>query len=146
MKTALELNILEPLIFPMVLRYSPNFSCHNNIPYIPPIQQPWKTQVRLHYSPTPIPHLTSSAVSEIPHVIHLLTQSKPSVQRSTIEYYFTANASFQHPFCRTGSFEGSRWLLWCIYRWYKIMSPRIEMNVDSVGIYVLMLLKDGEEG
>ncbi|KAL8811196.1 MAG: hypothetical protein Q9200_001979 [Gallowayella weberi] len=32
----------------------------------------------------------------------------------------------------TGSFEGSRWLIWCIYRWYKIMSPRIDINVDSI--------------
>ncbi|KAG7004738.1 hypothetical protein G7Y79_00023g053220 [Physcia stellaris] len=36
------------------------------------------------------------------------------------------------PFCRTGSFNGSRWLIWNIYRWYKIMSPRIEMNIESI--------------
>ncbi|KAK4695792.1 hypothetical protein P7C71_g2029, partial [Lecanoromycetidae sp. Uapishka_2] len=71
--------------------------------------------------------------AEINHIIHLLTQSPPATQRATIEKYFTPNASFTHPFCRTGSFEGSRWLIWCIYRWYKIMSPRIEIAVDSVG-------------
>ncbi|KAL8743064.1 MAG: hypothetical protein Q9184_008158, partial [Pyrenodesmia sp. 2 TL-2023] len=53
-------------------------------------------------------------------------------QRATIERYFTPSASFTHPFCRTGSFEGSRWLIWCIYRWYKIMSPRIEISIDGV--------------
>ncbi|MCJ1381419.1 hypothetical protein MMC17_004529 [Xylographa soralifera] len=71
-------------------------------------------------------------VAEIPHIIHLLTQTPPSTQRATIERYFTADASFTHPFCRTGSFNGSRWLIWNVYRWYKIMSPRIDIAVDSV--------------
>ncbi|KAF2088554.1 hypothetical protein K490DRAFT_64602 [Saccharata proteae CBS 121410] len=65
-------------------------------------------------------------------VIHLLTQSPPSVQRAAIERYFTPDASFTHPFCRTGSFSGSRFLIRAIYRWYKIMSPRVDLRVDSV--------------
>ncbi|KAL8689772.1 MAG: hypothetical protein Q9218_004627 [Villophora microphyllina] len=71
-------------------------------------------------------------VSEIPRVIRLLTQSTPATQRATVEQYFTPSASFTHPFCRTGSFEGSRWLIWCIYRWYKIMSPRIDLDIDGI--------------
>ncbi|KAL8800122.1 MAG: hypothetical protein Q9182_005395 [Xanthomendoza sp. 2 TL-2023] len=71
-------------------------------------------------------------VTEIPRVIRLLTQSPPSTQRAAVEKYFTPSASFTHPFCRSGSFEGSRWLIWCIYRWYKIMSPRIDINVDGI--------------
>lgn len=71
-------------------------------------------------------------MSEIPRVIRLLTQSPPSVQRATLEQYFTPSASLTHPFCRTGSFEGSRWLMWCIYRWYKIMSPHIDISIDGV--------------
>ncbi|MCJ1461732.1 hypothetical protein MMC07_000331 [Pseudocyphellaria aurata] len=71
-------------------------------------------------------------VAEIPHVIHTLCQAAPSKQRAALEKYFTPSASFTHPICRTGSFNGSRWLIWCIYRWYKVMSPRIEMGVDSV--------------
>ncbi|KAI9719759.1 MAG: hypothetical protein M1812_003247 [Candelaria pacifica] len=70
--------------------------------------------------------------NEIPSIIHNLTQTPPSVQRQTIETYFTPDASFLHPFCRTGSFFGSRWLIWMIYRWYKIMSPHIELTVTSV--------------
>ncbi|MCJ1246677.1 hypothetical protein MMC30_003886 [Trapelia coarctata] len=70
--------------------------------------------------------------AEIPHIIRSLVQTPPSIQRATIERYFTPDASFTHPFCRTGSFNGSRWLIWCIYRWYKIMSPRIEIEIDSV--------------
>jgi len=92
------------------------------------------------YRPEVYPQLIRSPPeTEIPQVIHLLTQSPPSTQRATLEKYFTPNASFTHPFCRTGSFEGSRWLIWCIYRWYKIMSPRIEMSVDSVGMFSRIL-------
>ncbi|KAK3170720.1 hypothetical protein OEA41_002802 [Lepraria neglecta] len=80
--------------------------------------------------------------SEIPRIIHLLTQSPPSLQRATLEKYFTPNASFTHPICRTGSFEGSRWLIWCIYRWYKILSPRIVLEVDSVGAYFSIPTRD----
>ncbi|PGH23579.1 hypothetical protein AJ80_02359 [Polytolypa hystricis UAMH7299] len=71
-------------------------------------------------------------VAEIPHIIHLLTESIPSVQQQTVEKFFTSSASLTHPFCRTGSFEGSRWLILCIYRFYKIMSPRIDLEVQSV--------------
>jgi len=76
-------------------------------------------------------------VKEIPGVIQALTQTPPSVQRDTITRYFTPNASFTHPFCRTGSFYfsdklNSRSLIQSIYRWYKIMSPRIDLSVDSV--------------
>ncbi|KAF2477971.1 uncharacterized protein BDR25DRAFT_179543, partial [Lindgomyces ingoldianus] len=71
-------------------------------------------------------------VKEILGVIHLLTQSPPSEQREAIQTYFIPNASFTHPFCRTGSWENSRILVEAIYRWYKIMSPRIDLAVHSV--------------
>lgn len=75
-----------------------------------------------------------SPVKEIPAVIHLLTQSPPSLQRATIEKYFTPDAAFSHPFCRTWSGPNSRWLVNATYRWYKIMSPRIDLTVQSVGM------------
>ncbi|KAF1931485.1 uncharacterized protein M421DRAFT_55681 [Didymella exigua CBS 183.55] len=71
-------------------------------------------------------------VEEITNVIHLLTQSPPSTQRQTVEKYFTPNASFTHPFCRTGQWPNSRLLVGLIYRWYKIMSPSIDITVQSV--------------
>ncbi|KAF1939611.1 hypothetical protein EJ02DRAFT_446095 [Clathrospora elynae] len=71
-------------------------------------------------------------VKEISGVIHLLTQSPPSIQHETIEKYFMPDASFTHPFCRTWSWPNSRLLVQMIYRWYKIMSPRIEITVQSV--------------
>ena len=80
-------------------------------------------------------------MKEIPQVISLLTQSPPTVQRLAIDRYFTQDASFTHPFCFTGSFAvpqygpyaNSRWLIQCIYRWYKIMSPNIKLEVQNVG-------------
>ena len=70
---------------------------------------------------------------DIEGVIRQLTQTAPSVQRNAILTYFTSDAEFIHPFCRTGSFDGSRFLIQAIYRWYKIMSPQIELDVKSVG-------------
>lgn len=84
----------------------------------------------------------------------------------TLQRYFTPSASFAHPFCRTGSyditeyFEGgrlervlnstgmggvvkevgnSRGLIGGIYRWYKILSPKIELEVDSVGMFLNLI-------
>ncbi|KAM5438488.1 hypothetical protein MferCBS31731_005065 [Microsporum ferrugineum] len=71
-------------------------------------------------------------VAEIPRVIHLLTQSVPSVQRQTIEKYFTTSASITHPFLHSGSFQGSRWLIVRIFLFYKIMSPHVDLQVKSV--------------
>jgi len=79
-------------------------------------------------------------VQEIPTVIQLLTQSIPSLQETTLERYFTRNASFVHPFCRVPSFEGSRWWVLKIFQWYKVMSPRIEMEIHSIGVYLIFCL------
>jgi hypothetical protein len=57
-------------------------------------------------------------------------------QTEAINAYFTPNASFTHPFCRTGSFEGSRNVIHAIYKWYKLLSPKIELKVNSVGVYM----------
>ncbi|KAJ5483072.1 hypothetical protein N7539_006518 [Penicillium diatomitis] len=71
-------------------------------------------------------------VAEIRTVIQLLVQSPPSLQQKAIERFFVPDASFAHPFCRVPSFNGSRWWITKIFQWYKIMSPRIEMQVHSV--------------
>lgn len=64
-------------------------------------------------------------------------------QKNALEKYFQPNASFEHPFCRVPSFSkfsmpligviNSRWVIWMIYRWYKILSPRIILDVHSLG-------------
>lgn len=83
-------------------------------------------------------------VHEIANVIHTLTQSPPSQQTACVATYFTPTASFTHPFCRTGSFGpeylphfggaslSSRWFILQIYRWYKILSPHIDLTIESV--------------
>ncbi|KAK5052555.1 hypothetical protein LTR84_002420 [Exophiala bonariae] len=71
-------------------------------------------------------------VAEIPDIIRTLCTAPSDIQRDTIESYFTSTASFTHPFCRTGSSPWSRWLITQIYRWYKILSPEIDVSVDSV--------------
>jgi hypothetical protein len=70
---------------------------------------------------------------EITQVVHTLCQGTPDQQTEAINTYFTPNASFTHPFCRTGSFDGSRNLIHAIYKWYKLLSPKIELNVNSIG-------------
>ncbi|KAJ5190163.1 uncharacterized protein N7498_009148 [Penicillium cinerascens] len=71
-------------------------------------------------------------VVEIPALIHHLTQSSPTLQQKTLEQFFTSDASFVHPFCRVPSFEGSRWWILKVFQWYKIMSPRIKMDIHSI--------------
>ncbi|KAJ5261045.1 hypothetical protein N7478_011640 [Penicillium angulare] len=71
-------------------------------------------------------------VEEISTVIRLLTQSVPSLQQKTVERFFTRDAAFSHPFCRVPSFKGSRWYVLKIFQWYKVMSPRIEMEIHSI--------------
>lgn len=73
-------------------------------------------------------------VSEITGVIQKLCTSQPKEQNYTIEKYFTHDAAFTHPFCRTGSNGYSRWLVQQIYLWYKVLSPTIEVHVDSIGM------------
>nr|OQO29929.1 hypothetical protein B0A51_02925 [Rachicladosporium sp. CCFEE 5018] len=70
--------------------------------------------------------------NDVPSVINALTRGSPSEQQNAIQTYFTSSASFSHPFCRTGSFEGSRYLILKIYQWYKILSPKIELEIHSV--------------
>lgn len=78
-------------------------------------------------------NILRTVVAEVPTVISLLTQSPPSLQEKTIERFFVPSAAFVHPLCRIGSFKGSRWVILKIYQWYKILSPRIELEVHSVG-------------
>lgn len=85
-------------------------------------------------------------------MIHSLTQSPPSQQAVCIETYFTPTASLTHPFCRTGSFGpeylphiggaslSSRWFILQIYKWYKILSPHIDLTVESVAFDAQHLL------
>lgn len=67
--------------------------------------------------------------SEIEAVIYKLTQGSPRLQQQTLEKYFTPNASFIHPFCAV---HGNRDHILSIFRWYKVLSPRIDIQVNGV--------------
>jgi hypothetical protein len=85
---------------------------------------------------------------QVRSVIHQLTQGTREEQKQTLEKYYLENAYFVHPFCRVPSFYPkvirvpftnialritSRWLLLLVYQWYKILSPRILLEVESTG-------------
>ena len=72
------------------------------------------------------------AAAEIEGVIHALCSPPPSVQLAAIDRYFTPDADFTHPFCRTLPSPTSRFQLSRSYRWYKILSPQISVKVHSV--------------
>ncbi|KAH6631840.1 hypothetical protein F5144DRAFT_572324 [Chaetomium tenue] len=78
---------------------------------------------------------------DIRHVLHALTQGTPEAQHDAIYRYFAPGATFEHPFCWVPSFKNlnvpfvgqidSRILIAAIYRWYKILSPKIELELES---------------
>ncbi|KAI1419401.1 hypothetical protein F5Y12DRAFT_259811 [Xylaria sp. FL1777] len=83
---------------------------------------------------------------EISDVIRSLTQGTRKEQEKALNDYFLPNAYFVHPFCRVPAFESrqvripftntrwtinSRYLVKLIYQWYKILSPKILLQVDS---------------
>ncbi|KAG5661405.1 hypothetical protein KAF25_005527 [Fusarium avenaceum] len=80
-------------------------------------------------------------VNEIAGVIKSLTQGAPDVQESTLREYFLPNASFSHPYCRVPSISKGQiplagglesiQLILGIYRWYRTLSPHIDIRIDS---------------
>lgn len=75
-------------------------------------------------------------IQDVGRVVHTLTQGTPNEQEAALETYYTEDASFIHPFCRVNSFPGSRGRILAILKWYKIMSPRIELEIESIGTSV----------
>ncbi|KAI1165084.1 hypothetical protein F5B18DRAFT_612661 [Nemania serpens] len=83
---------------------------------------------------------------DISGVIRSLTMGTRDEQTDTLNDYFLPNAYFVHPFCRVPSFGptqirvpftninwiiNSRLLISFVYQWYKIISPKISLEVDS---------------
>ncbi|KAK3307018.1 uncharacterized protein B0T15DRAFT_528949 [Chaetomium strumarium] len=79
--------------------------------------------------------------SDIKRVVKTLTQGPPDEQLEAIYRYYAPGATFEHPFCRVPSFKNvhvpvlgeldSRMLIAAIYRWYKILSPKISLEIES---------------
>ncbi|RDA94200.1 hypothetical protein CP533_6643 [Ophiocordyceps camponoti-saundersi (nom. inval.)] len=80
-------------------------------------------------------------VDDISGVITTLATGSPAEQEATLQNYFLSNASFSHPMCRVPSFPkgtipfapnvDSRAIILQIYRWYRTLSPHVDINVDS---------------
>ena len=68
---------------------------------------------------------------EIFDIVRVLCQGSPPEQQKTLRTYFTPDAEFIHPFCRVNSSSGSRDAIGAIFRWYKVMSPRIQLSFQS---------------
>ncbi|KAF9442709.1 hypothetical protein P691DRAFT_810225 [Macrolepiota fuliginosa MF-IS2] len=70
---------------------------------------------------------------EITNIILRLTSSpSPDVQRRTVEQYMTSDVAFRHPICAVESGPNSRKTVLGIYQWYRVLSPHINLTVNSV--------------
>ncbi|KAK4193728.1 hypothetical protein QBC35DRAFT_480063 [Podospora australis] len=80
-------------------------------------------------------------VRDVKNIIRSLTQGSPDEQLDAVYRYFAPGASFVHPFCRVPSFKNvqvpglgetdSRALIAAVLKWYKILSPRIDLDIVS---------------
>ncbi|KDQ57980.1 hypothetical protein JAAARDRAFT_78444 [Jaapia argillacea MUCL 33604] len=69
---------------------------------------------------------------EIERVIKLLVEAvSPEVQLAAVQKYFTPDAEFRHPICQVVSGPNSREDIVGIFQWYRIMSPKIHIDVNS---------------
>ncbi|EPQ53259.1 hypothetical protein GLOTRDRAFT_111915 [Gloeophyllum trabeum ATCC 11539] len=74
-----------------------------------------------------------SPAEEIAQVIKLLCSSaSPDIQKATVEKYFCPDAEFRHPLCHVPPGIKSREEILGIYQWYRIMSPKLSIEVHSV--------------
>ncbi|KAG8807921.1 hypothetical protein FRC18_005310 [Serendipita sp. 400] len=70
---------------------------------------------------------------EIIGVVSSLTMAtSPDIQEATIQKFFAPDAGFRHPLCAVKREPGSRQSILGIYQWYRIMSPRIILEVKDV--------------
>ncbi|KAK6349662.1 hypothetical protein TWF696_005941 [Orbilia brochopaga] len=75
-------------------------------------------------------------VEEISSVIQNLTSTKTpyslKVLESTLNEYFTSDASFAHPLCAIPPAPNSREYILGIYQWYKVLFVNVELEVLSI--------------
>ncbi|KAI0479010.1 hypothetical protein GGR56DRAFT_672976 [Xylariaceae sp. FL0804] len=85
---------------------------------------------------------------EITAVVKALTEGTPQQQERALLDFFLPDAYFIHPFCRVPSFAwhgrhvpgfpalelNSRTLTLMVYKWYRVLSPTIRLEVDSVSL------------
>ncbi|KAJ2918867.1 hypothetical protein MD484_g1532, partial [Candolleomyces efflorescens] len=72
----------------------------------------------------------SEEVSSV--ILQLATTTSPDVQQAAVYKYMTPDVSFEHPVCSVRSSANSREKLLKIYQWYRVLSPHIDLKVESV--------------
>lgn len=89
---------------------------------------------------------TQTTEQEARQVVRSLCQGTVDEQRRTLDRFFTPDFSFVHPFCAVPSFAerrvpvlgfrvSSRHVVRSIFQWYRMLSPTIEIEIDSVCKY-----------
>ncbi|KIM44240.1 hypothetical protein M413DRAFT_443262 [Hebeloma cylindrosporum] len=72
-------------------------------------------------------------VKEIVSIVQqLVATDSPNVQKAALETYMTPDVAFRHPVCVVESHANSRDTLLGIYQWARVLSPRVEIKVDSI--------------
>ncbi|KAF9472098.1 hypothetical protein BDN70DRAFT_998335 [Pholiota conissans] len=72
-------------------------------------------------------------VEEIKAVVHQLTATNsPDIQKAALESYMTSDVAFRHPVCSVNAGPNSRDTMLGIYQWYRVLSPQIEIKVESI--------------
>ncbi|PSR81899.1 hypothetical protein BD289DRAFT_454598 [Coniella lustricola] len=87
---------------------------------------------------------------EARQIVRSLCQGTAAEQRRTLDRFFTPDFAFVHPFCAVPPFaerrvgfgggDDRRWgvgvssrdVVRCVFQWYRMLSPKIEIEVDSV--------------
>ncbi|KAF8906970.1 hypothetical protein CPB84DRAFT_1704369 [Gymnopilus junonius] len=70
---------------------------------------------------------------EIISVAYQLTATEsPDVQKAAVERYMTPDVGFKHPVCSVNPGPNSRESVLGIYQWYRVLSPHIDIGIESV--------------
>ncbi|KAF9524214.1 hypothetical protein CPB83DRAFT_910092 [Crepidotus variabilis] len=65
-------------------------------------------------------------------VRQLCATDSPDVQKATLEKYMTSDVGFRHPVCEVKPGPNSRDALLGIFQWYRVLSPQVDIEVESV--------------
>lgn len=84
-----------------------------------------------------------NAANDIEAVIKTLCTGSAREQDEALHKYFLPDAAFVHPLCWVPRFNNiaipffgtisSLWLVQCIYRWYRVLFPNLEITINSTG-------------
>lgn len=72
-------------------------------------------------------------VAEIESVVLNVTATQsPDIQQAAFQRYMSQDMGFRHPVCSIHPGPSSRNKVLGVYQWYRVLSPRIDIRIDSV--------------